>query len=191
MTAICQVKDPREINGNESINWHNKRNPHTNLPPFLTRQSHERSTLLRVAATSKLWSFRNKFNFSCFKAGVKSTVHVHTLCKWNFQIIHLLTLTKSYFTSVLNNATKSVLHAKNIYEKTPVAVQHETMRSRKPDKNMIAQILFLVTQYSFYARRCWDYLIDCDLNKETKHFHTNFASFNSKTWSHCISTPNI
>jgi 20S proteasome subunit alpha 3 len=28
----------------------NKRNPHTDLPPFLTRQSHERSTLLRVAA---------------------------------------------------------------------------------------------------------------------------------------------
>jgi hypothetical protein len=27
----------------------NKRNPHTDLPPFLTRQSHKRFTLLRVA----------------------------------------------------------------------------------------------------------------------------------------------
>jgi hypothetical protein len=28
----------------------NKSNPHTDSPPFLTRQSHERFTLLRVAA---------------------------------------------------------------------------------------------------------------------------------------------
>jgi hypothetical protein len=30
--------------------WVNKINPHTDLPPFLTRQSHERFTLLRMAA---------------------------------------------------------------------------------------------------------------------------------------------
>jgi hypothetical protein len=32
------------------VKFRNKRNPHTNLSPFLTRQSHEKFTLLRVAA---------------------------------------------------------------------------------------------------------------------------------------------